>query len=328
MAFPCWGWILIILAVFLIIFIFAITILFIINYYKNKFVYNYRLNTLDFCNSLPPITYTNNIVKNPYVNQANNPMDLIYQNNGGYYYPLAQALIDISTAVCRANCYNILPLNLPPGFSYAKRLVSRNPVSDNIRMVGYIFNNSNNDIVVAFSGTFFIDQWISDINFPQVAPTDLTDYKSGTLVHRGFYDIYMTVRDEIWAYYNNISETKTLYITGISLGGALSTLCAYDFRLNDNIIHYSFASPRVGNPDFAKYYDASYSYPIKNMRYSFRVNNTEDIITDAPLPIMGRYYYQHVNNNIPFTINLGTVGDNHVMAYVKYLPRGKYLYLS
>ena len=56
------------------------------------------------------------------------------------------------------------------------------------------------------------------------------------------------------------AEPWTLYITGHSLGGALSTLCAADCArrtwrttpARPSIVHYSYGSPRVGNRAFAE----------------------------------------------------------------------------
>lgn len=48
---------------------------------------------------------------------------------------------------------------------------------------------------------------------------------------------------------------KYLFISGNLSGGALSAICAYDFanEINsDNLIHYSFACPKVGNQLYVK----------------------------------------------------------------------------
>eukprot|EP00887_Chlorella_sp_A99_P004348 scaffold15.g4348.t1 len=55
------------------------------------------------------------------------------------------------------------------------------------------------------------------------------------------------------------AEPWTLYLTGHSLGGALSTLCAYECaqragrgRPRPRLAHYNYGSPRVGNAAFAR----------------------------------------------------------------------------
>ena len=77
------------------------------------------------------------------------------------------------------------------------------------------------------------------------------------------------MRNTLW---NWIGENKitTLFITGHSLGGALSTICAFDFAdIKPIIIQYSFAAPRSGimaDPHVRalaralKYYENSDSY--------------------------------------------------------------------
>jgi len=74
---------------------------------------------------------------------------------------------------------------------------------------------------------------------------------------------------------------KCLFITGRSLGGALSTICAYDIHNIDDveIVHYSFSSPRVGNAIFAKEFN-------RRVVHSYWTYNTEDLVTEIPSSVM------------------------------------------
>ena len=103
-------------------------------------------------------------------------------------------------------------------------------------------------------------------------------------------------------------------MTGHSLGGALSTLCAFDFaQAESTLVHYSFAAPRSGNPLYAQTFNAR--VPI-----SFRLANTEDVFPSLPPASLYYFDYQQTNTLIPFTVNLGSIWKNHVNAYIDYLP--------
>lgn len=108
--------------------------------------------------------------------------------------------------------------------------------------------------------------------------------------HKGFTEDYRKVRQTIL---DKIATGKydTIIITGHSLGGSLATLCAVDsqFHFPDmRIINITFASPRVGNKEFAKSYD-------KRVPLTLRIVNGEDYITKVPLNIQG---YYHVGTKI------------------------------
>ena len=83
-------------------------------------------------------------------------------------------------------------------------------------------------------------------------------------VHQGFLDAYASMRSELLRLLETVlageEEPWTLYVTGHSLGGALSTLCTYDCARRTwrggvsrpRIVHYNYGSPRVGNKAFAE----------------------------------------------------------------------------
>lgn len=294
--------------------------------YKKMLISNFTndLNKAlsNYCNSLTPIRYR----KPVYI-----PVE-----NGVYERDLGEALVDISFNVSKSNCDNITSIPNPIGFTNQFKLEGKNPYSnDNIKLLlGYIFwNKESKSAIIAFTGTKFISQWKADFDYIQVAPTKLNNYKKGSLVHQGFYNMYLSVRNELWKWWNKNSKyITTLYITGHSLGGALSTLCVYDFsnvfidRINANNsqrcyyndidnciikrlpIHYSFASPRVGNTIFAKQFNTI--LPI-----SLRINNTEDFVPQLPPATWKNYTYEHTSGNIPFTISLGSLSKDHIQAY-------------
>lgn len=305
---PCWlncG-----IAVIIIIIILVLIAALIIYYLWKRFIresnQKFLANLINTCEHIVPITYTTSVSK---------PADLNL-----YDYNLSKSLMDISFAVGESNCINIDPIANPPGFDTQYRIVEPDPADGVYRMFAMVFTNfktagAPGRFLVAFTGTVFQDEWNNDLDFPQVAATGINNYKSGILVHHGFYNVYMSVRPHLWDlfnYFNNQNMIDELYISGHSLGAALSSIAAFDFAKYQPI-HYSFASPRTGNVAFANTFDTL-------VPTSMRIYNIEDIITELPPPIILNNIYCHVNRGIPFNINLGTVKANHMNAYLSYLP--------
>lgn len=272
-----------------------------------------------YCKKLPPITYREGVYV-PYL-------------NGSYEQKLAIALIDVCFAVSNANCPQALPLPNPPGFTQQLRLEGNDPISGDKVMFAYIFSNpTTRQACFGFSATFFNYQWNSDFQYQQVPPTTLNGYASGMLVHKGFYDIYLVVQKQLWAWWvANGANYDTLYITGHSSAGSVSTLCAFDFAnvfagranarnsrtgaaaLAQIPIHYSFAAPSVCNPTMA----AAFNTKVPT---SCRVNNTSDIVLMLPLPALGSDIYEQTGGNVPFTASMTNIRDDHIAAYFLYMP--------
>ena len=70
------------------------------------------------------------------------------------------------------------------------------------------------------------------------------------------------------------------------------------------MLHYNFASPRVGDPQFA-YMMNSGGAP------TFRIVNTEDIVPDAPPAVIGTTLYKHIGIAVDFTAQYGSYDLNH-----------------
>lgn len=276
---------------------------------KTSFITEFNEHFVQYCSNLPPITYREEV--------------FIPYENGVYEKPLATALLDISFNTSKANCINILPLPNPPGFNKQLRVEGIEPNGGQKVMFAYIFwSRSLCHASISFTGTELLSEWKSDFQYQQVAPTVLNGYEDGVLVHKGFYNIYITVRDQLWNWWNeNSSWVQTLYITGHSLGGGLSTICAYDFAhvlLNSNCpekfpIHYSFAAPRSGNVKYAELFN-------KRLPTSLRINNSEDLVPQLPPATWRGYTYEQTRGSIPFTASLGSLAKDHIQAYYDDMP--------
>jgi len=138
-------------------------------------------------------------------------------------------------------------------------------------------------IVIAFAGTdpTSLTNWINNIDFVQIAYPLASDC-SDCYVHQGFYETYAELRDQLWntvkLYQAAYGEDLPVQITGHSLGGALATHCALDGVLNFGVeaqFVYTYGQPRVGNDNFANYYQSL--VPI-----TYRVTHSMDPVPHLP----------------------------------------------
>lgn len=104
------------------------------------------------------------------------------------------------------------------------------------------------------------------------------------------------------------------------MGGAVSTICAYDmanafegYTTEIYPIHYSFAAPRSFNVKGAMEFS-------KLIPTSLRIVNTEDSIPTLPPATWDGYTYSQTIGMISFTKSLGSLGADHVTAYKNFMP--------
>lgn len=141
----------------------------------------------------------------------------------------------------------------------------------------YVFRN-NDDCIVACRGTEPSE--LNDLK----ADVDATSVLSETVgrVHRGFKKEV----DDLWPQLEKqlIHNTKTLWFTGHSLGGAMATICAGRCFLSHISSSpealYTFGSPRVGNKRYVHHVDLDHH----------RWVNNNDIVTRVPPTWFG---YRH-----------------------------------
>lgn len=300
----------IVVVILIVIIILAVLLWLVITRWWSSTLDKYNQCIDQYCANLGPIVYDYTL----YI-----PADPRLYEQG-----VANALYDIAENVSNANCTQALPLPNPPGFTNQQIVSGIDPVSKQSTMFGYIFWNADvSQAVFAFTGTSKISEWEDDLQWRLTSAKKLDGYQCGMKVHTGFYGIYTSVQEQLIDWWNSTGLTvTTLFITGHSLGGALATLAAFDFAATaaangTTIIHYSFGSPRVGNPAFATAFNA-------NVPNALRVNNTEDIITALPpagwIDNQPNYTYSHVGQNLPFTIVLDNLVQNHIQAYANNLP--------
>jgi triacylglycerol lipase len=174
---------------------------------------------------------------------------------------------------------------------------------------GFIAANANGDAFLVFRGT------MSDADEYQDAKFDQTPYQivpTYGQVHVGFYEIYQGLQAQIYTAISGLTPFKRFFLTAHSLGCGLSSLAVPDLLANStvqpgpglSVLHYNFASPRVGDPQYADMMDG-------NGVPTYRIVNTEDLVPDAPTAISGSYLYKHIGTSVDFTAQYDTILDNH-----------------
>lgn len=152
------------------------------------------------------------------------------------------------------------------------------------------------DLVVAFRGSGGDDAGqtalnaLTDLSVRRVKPGGIVDGKLhwDILVHKGFYQDYMEVRDAVWAAVAQ-HPSDHVYCTGFSLGSALATLCAFDLRLNHStaVTFHAAGTPRVGNAHFKQRFN-------RTVPQALRVAFTLDPIPRVPLYMGDKRGFLHV----------------------------------
>lgn len=198
-----------------------------------------------------------------------------------------------------------------PGDYQVKHIIYAESFSLIRERFGFILE-SPRAVIIAFRGTRSTTDWLSDaLAIQKKFPYS----KESCLTHQGFTAIYSSARRGILRALAGMSASKPLYITGHSLGGALATLCGLDVAENSAFAGphvYTYGSPRVGDPAFAKAFAA-------HTASSYRIANPTDIVTMTPPSILQlpnqskKYYYSHVRTlyRLPFP---GGVRTSHMLS--------------
>lgn len=125
-------------------------------------------------------------------------------------------------------------------------------------------------MVVVFRGTDDSEDWLVNLNIQ-------TRDVEGGVMHVGFYDAFATVRPKIDAAIEE-HPPEHLWITGHSLGGALSVVCAHQLAVADVSVDgvVTFGQPMVADEELAnhlgEHFDGKY----------LRFVNNADIVPRVP----------------------------------------------
>lgn len=158
---------------------------------------------------------------------------------------------------------------------------------------GVTISKNKKRICIAFRGSESRTDWYYDLMIMK------HKIKDDIYVHSGFHQqltkggTYDKLKECVQQLLKE-NPDFTVYVCGHSLGAAVSTLFGFMFshETDNNVIVCSFASPRVGNYEWKKQFEA------KTNLTHFRITNKRDIITAFPM-----YKYYHVGDNIQLEDN-------------------------
>jgi hypothetical protein len=136
---------------------------------------------------------------------------------------------------------------------------------------GFVAQAGNGDAVLGLRGTITAADEIQDARLDQTAYQLAPGYGA---VHAGFYEIYRELSPQILQILARPSNVVRFLFTGHSLGSGLSSLAVPDVITNTGLrpttsrplLQYNFASPRVGDPQYAHMMNGSGvpTFPIVN----------------------------------------------------------------
>ncbi|KAA8493422.1 Lipase [Porphyridium purpureum] len=175
---------------------------------------------------------------------------------------------------------------------------------------GFVGRHSRDKYICAgFRGTVSMKNWVNNV---KAAMIDANKQKSkigrnfaslpnDVKLHLGFFRSLESIGgdmvDEVMRLHREFPSDK-VYVTGHSLGGAMSTHFALALVLAglpaEQLSCYTFGQPRVGNDAFRREFDAR----IKNM---FRIVNNYDVVPHLPQYATG---FRHVGHELWFSSKL------------------------
>jgi hypothetical protein len=232
----------------------------------------------------------------------------------------ALLLLDL---IGRLEYTNDVPITSPNGFTLIQQLKSG---SDSPVFCGMWMNN--NDLYIVFRGTKTQAEWSLDLQTQQDPITQDTislqvewtrpnrnhimRNEDQILVHSGFLELFQEFESAITTTIQVVNPSH-LYISGHSLGSAVSQLCGFAYSdLNIPMVVYAFASPLVGNEAFA--IAANNSFALH------RVTNRDDLVPLLPLNVMfnltgdhNPYLYATAGTDHSFSNNWGSWQNNHII---------------
>jgi hypothetical protein len=230
--------------------------------------------------------------------------------------------------------------SLPDGFDKVIELTH-----DRKKKVFGFVATKDKDAFIIIRGTQTAYEWYNNTAIKYDKYISATGNKWG-ITTKGFYSIYIDIREEIKAILEILNKAEHIFIAGHSLGGALATLTIPDLIDSGidptKIIVYTFASPRCGDRELAT--------KLKNSGVKhWRIANTEDIVPTLPgatanifsperpeeveenfivktyndLKTKGMKTLEHTGTPVYFTIGTDSMEDNHNLEFIYMTGIGK-----
>ncbi|MDF2921928.1 MAG: hypothetical protein K0R57_842 [Paenibacillaceae bacterium] len=186
--------------------------------------------------------------------------------------------------------------------------------SPDCRKAGYLAE-SRSHIIIAFRGT---EDWNDLKRNMAAAQVDFPLSKQGGKTHKGYTELYVSLRPGILLALKQCARNKPLYIAGHSLGGALASLCALDPAVAKGrpaVKLVTFGAPRIGDGTFA---DALHSQTGQ----SIRIYLEGDLVPNMPPRSLLGFTYVHAKSGFPVKDTQRTPISRHgISAYAMALSR-------
>jgi predicted lipase len=171
---------------------------------------------------------------------------------------------------------------------------------------------SATSVIVSFRGTDSLYDWM--YNLSRWSSTFL---QKDISVHTGFLnhmtDVYSEIQDGIRQLYgNDVHMIQNIYVTGHSLGGAVSVLFgAKTAQENPGLRIYvtTFGGPRVGNYAFKSWCINTHNLHIE------RYHNKWDMVTH--LPYFGYYHFGKSIHVVTQTYRFRITKNHSITTYTK-----------
>lgn len=213
-------------------------------------------------------------------------------------------------------------------------LTFRKPIEDTFGSpYGYVYKEKlSKKVYIVFRGTRNNSEWYNN-SYGELVNWNESQIK----VHRGFFDIYNSFKQDLKLALNDIESYEEICFTGHSLGGALSTLAIFDIanivigqKQPIKLVQYAFGMPRVGNKFFADFFQSKINLKCYQLVNRFDIvpllpfDNIEDAanlanliinpkITDNNSKPMVKHNTTYVNHGelIEFSRQKDSVSNNH-----------------
>eukprot|EP00049_Salpingoeca_infusionum_P005316 m.90811 g.90811 ORF g.90811 m.90811 type:complete len:295 (-) comp12929_c0_seq1:56-940(-) len=156
---------------------------------------------------------------------------------------------------------------------------------------GYVaYNPVQSYAVVAYRGSSNLMNWLYDFDFIKMNVSGTT-----ARVHSGFYDCWLELKDEVFSAMNTVLKKcphcTQVYVTGHSLGAAISGLCAFDLARDKpslSVHLHNFGMPRVGDIQFAQVFNST-------VASATRMVHRHDIVPHLPPAPFG---FHHISTEV------------------------------
>jgi len=167
----------------------------------------------------------------------------------------------------------------------------------------YIAHNPNlKSIIVSFLGTIDNTGWLQDFKF--LKKWMFAEWGWGVKVHDGWWQTWSAGKDIIHEEVGRLMEMfpgYTIQVTGLSLGGAVASLAAFDLALRNPTaqVHLTtYGQPRVGN----SHYSARLS-SLPNLLSRRLVHSTD------PVPHLPPEWFDYRHHDLEYWVPRSDKGD-------------------